>query len=81
MFIFAIAMFYSSFFVGAPACPGDTTGDGRVNILDFSLTAANFGKGTAPYQYGDANGDSIVSMADLEVIQANYGAVCSCRTG
>lgn len=73
-----VLAFYTQFSPGVNPvlCPGDANGDGIVSILDLSLTASNYGKGTAPFAYGDVDGDQIVTWADLNLEAAYYGTVC-----
>ncbi len=57
----------------ADPCPGDTTGDGNVNLADLNLVLANFGTDTSE---GDTNGDGSVNLADLNAVLAAFGANC-----
>jgi hypothetical protein len=61
---------------------GDANGDGRVNLQDFNILAANFGQGPRDYTQGDFNYDSIVNLNDFNVLAARFGTVLpSARTG
>lgn len=53
---------------------GDLNGDGRVDIDDLEIMAANLGKRAAPGSsvLGDLNGDDVVDEKDLEILRANY---------
>ena len=53
---------------------GDLNGDGRVDIDDLEIMAANLGKRAAPGSsvLGDLNGDDVVDEKDLEILKANY---------
>lgn len=54
---------------------GDLNGDGRVDLDDLSLLAANYGKSARegdPPLTGDLNGDGTVNDGDLEVLRASY---------
>lgn len=52
---------------------GDLSADGKVNIDDFELFAAEYGKSqTAGGIRGDFNGDSKVDNADFEILKNNY---------
>ncbi|NLK61954.1 MAG: starch-binding protein [Fusobacteria bacterium] len=66
---------------------GDFNGDNIVNMQDFSLLQANFGKNIIAYDIGPAtkgsgnwagifcyaNGDGIVGLEDLAVFSVNFG--------
>jgi hypothetical protein len=57
---------------------GDMNADGKINIDDFELFAAEFGKSQATGGLkGDFNGDAKVDNADFEILKSNYdfGAV------
>ncbi|MFU8829362.1 MAG: FG-GAP-like repeat-containing protein [Phycisphaerales bacterium] len=54
-------------------CPGDVTGDRRVNLVDLNKVLTNFGSETSA---GDANGDGVVNLADLNLVLTNFGSVC-----
>jgi hypothetical protein len=52
---------------------GDLNADGKVNIDDFELFAAEFGKSqTTGGLKGDFNGDTKVDGADFEILKSNY---------
>ncbi len=54
---------------------GDLNGDGKVNVDDLELFAAQFGKnaqGANARVVGDFNGDGAVNNADLEILRASY---------
>ena len=55
------------------ACPGDTTGDGTVDLDDLNLVLTNFGSTTTE---GDANGDGTVDLDDLNLVLSNFGTSC-----
>jgi hypothetical protein len=53
---------------------GDMNLDGTVNLADFDLFAANYGKTFVPFWYdGDFNGDLHVGLTDFQALAANYG--------
>ena len=52
---------------------GDFDDDGNVNLADFNILAANFGRGVAPWQLGDATGDGLVNLADFNRLAQNFG--------
>ena len=55
---------------------GDANFDGRVNLNDFNILAANFGTtGTATWQTGDFNFDGNVNLNDFNLLAANFGQV------
>jgi hypothetical protein len=54
----------------APGLPGDTNGDGVVDLVDLNNVRNHFG-GTAG---GDTNGDGIVDLVDLNAVRNNFGA-------
>ncbi len=58
----------------AAPCPGDVSGDLRVNLQDLNLVLANFGTDATR---GDANGDGKVTLADLNIVLANFGSICA----
>jgi hypothetical protein len=52
---------------------GDLNADGKVDIDDFELFAAEFGKSqTTGGLKGDFNGDGKVDAADFEILKSNY---------
>lgn len=56
------------------AVAGDANGDGRVDVSDLGIIAANYGRTSGAFRYqGDFNGDRRVDVSDLGVIAANYG--------
>lgn len=61
--------------VPAPSCPGDTDGDGDVDITDLGAVLAHFG-GPGALADGDVNGDGQVNITDLGEVLANFGAPC-----
>ncbi|MGF1634391.1 MAG: agmatine deiminase family protein [Phycisphaerae bacterium] len=63
--------FSDDFFVLA----GDADRDRFVNLADFNLLAANFGRTDAPgFTKGDFNYDGVVNLADFNILAANFGA-------
>ena len=59
---------------GAFQQTGDFNGDGKVNLDDLEILAANYGKKDRPVTNlnGDLNGDGVVDDADLKIMKANY---------
>ncbi len=53
---------------------GDLNGDGRIDIDDLEIMAANYGKRAAAGSsvLGDLNGDGVVDDKDLEILKKNY---------
>ncbi len=60
----------------APSAPGDTNGDGAVNLIDLNNVRNNFGA-VGPNVLGDTNGDQKVDLADLNAVRNNFGAAAS----
>jgi hypothetical protein len=59
----------------------DINGDGRVNISDLSVLAANYGQLGRTHAQGDINGDNAVNISDLSILAANWGATTTtCAT-
>jgi len=54
-------------------CPGDLTGDLRVDLSDLNKVLAHFGTQNPA---GDANGDGTVDLADLNLVLTHFGRVC-----
>ena len=55
---------------------GDTDGNNLVNLTDFSLLAATFGKQVGDGGYderADFNGDGIVNLLDFSLLATNFG--------
>jgi hypothetical protein len=53
---------------------GDANVDGRVDVGDLGILAANYGKTSgATWSQGDFNGDGKVDVGDLGILAANYG--------
>jgi hypothetical protein len=53
--------------------PGDTNGDGDVDLGDFESLKEHFGGGVKRSQ-GDLNGDHQVDLNDFDVLKSNLGA-------
>lgn len=63
-----------------PACPGDATGDGRVNFIDISAVMVDWGRSYLPMHAtgsGDANGDAVVNFLDITTILQYWDQNCS----
>ena len=55
--------------------PGDANGDGKVDVSDLGILAANYGLAAgAAWTQGDFNNDGKVDVSDLGILAANYGA-------
>ncbi len=52
--------------------PGDTNGDGVVNLNDLNNVRNHFGE-TGSSIPGDANGDGSVTLVDLNLVRNNFG--------
>jgi hypothetical protein len=58
----------------ATLTPGDANGDGKVDVSDLGILAANYGMTSgATLDKGDFNGDGKVDVSDLGILAANYG--------
>ena len=52
---------------------GDANHDGRVNLNDFNILAANFGQSPRNFTQGDFTYDTIVNLADFNVLASRFG--------
>ncbi len=69
----------SVFLSVVPACPGDASGDGRVNFIDITAVMVDWGSIYLPEHgtgSGDANGDGVVDFHDFCTILAFWGQDC-----
>jgi glucose/arabinose dehydrogenase len=57
-----------------PALPGDANLDGRVDIGDLGILAANWQQSDRLWEHGDFSGDYAVTIADLGILAANWQA-------
>lgn len=55
--------------------PGDANHDGRVNLDDFNIVAANFGQINRNFTQGDFNYDNRVNLDDFNILAARFGSV------
>jgi hypothetical protein len=53
--------------------PGDTNGDGNVDLDDLNNVRNNFGGSGDPI-LGDTDGDNDVDLDDLNAVRNNFGA-------
>jgi hypothetical protein len=53
---------------------GDANQDGRVNLRDFNILAANFGLAGRDFTQGDFNYDGLVDMEDFNLLAVRFGA-------
>ncbi len=58
-------------------CPGDATGDGRVDESDLGLLLSNWQANVAPDTLGDLTGDGRVDESDLGLLLSRFGTACS----
>ena len=67
----------SSAGIGILTMGSDIDGDGDLDLSDFGILKANFGKTGAPAPAdvipGDLNGDNKVDMTDFGILKANFG--------
>ncbi|MEQ9461482.1 MAG: hypothetical protein RIG82_11085 [Phycisphaeraceae bacterium] len=52
---------------------GDTNLDRRVDLIDLSQLASNFGTTTTTYEQADFNGDRTVDLIDLSLLATSFG--------
>ncbi|HEY7116497.1 MAG TPA: SdrD B-like domain-containing protein [Tepidisphaeraceae bacterium] len=52
---------------------GDVSGDGKVDIGDFSTLFANMGRTNATPAQGDLNGDRVVDIRDYQILELSMG--------
>jgi hypothetical protein len=57
----------------APQQPGDTNGDGQVDLADLNNVRNHFGE-AGPNVVGDTNGDQVVDLVDLNAVRNFFGA-------
>ncbi len=57
--------------------PGDANNDDRVNLSDFNILAANFGKFGRAVEHGDFNFDGVVNLGDFNLLASHFGQVLS----
>ena len=55
----------------AVVLPGDTNGDGAVNLTDYTNVRDNFGNSGL----GDANRDGVVDAVDFRLVKDNFGTI------
>jgi hypothetical protein len=53
--------------------PGDSNGDGLVDVGDLGILAANYGGTGKAWVQGDFNNDGVVDVGDLGILAAHYG--------
>jgi hypothetical protein len=71
---------YSQDINASTAIPGDANGDGKVDVGDLGILAANYGRnlqveGVASAEWwgnGDFNNDGLVDVGDLGILAAHY---------
>ncbi len=56
-------------------CPGDSDGDGTVDLTDLANVLADFGTPDGD-SAGDVDGDGDVDLTDLAIVLAHFGANC-----
>jgi hypothetical protein len=55
---------------------GDVNGDGKVDLNDFGILKANFGKGATRAE-GDLNSDGKVDLSDFGMLKAHFGTAAT----
>jgi len=58
---------------GDGCCPGDVTGDQRVDLDDLNQVLTNFGQSGSA---GDADGNGVVDLDDLNLVLTRFGTSC-----
>ena len=53
--------------------PGDANLDGSVDLQDFGILKANFGREDADWSMGDFTGNGAVGLQDFGLLKANFG--------
>ena len=61
----------------AAGVPSDINGDGKVDIADLSILAANFNSSGKTLAQGDLNGDGRVDIADLSILASGWGGAAA----
>jgi hypothetical protein len=59
---------------------GDANRDGRVNLTDFNILAANFGASPRDFSQGDFNYDGLVNLLDFNLLAARFGDALGATT-
>jgi ELWxxDGT repeat protein len=54
---------------------GDANQDGRVNVFDFTVLAANFNQTGRDYTQGDFNYDGLVNVSDFQILATRFNRV------
>jgi hypothetical protein len=60
---------------------GDANGDGRVNLSDFNILAANFGASPRDFTQGDFDYSGVVNLADFNILASRFGVVLGPAAG
>lgn len=58
---------------GDLGCPGDATGDGKVDLDDLNTVLTNFASPVSTGESGDVDCNGIVNLDDLNEVLANFG--------
>jgi len=56
---------------------GDANRDGRVNLDDFNVLAANFGQSPRDFTQGDFTYDAVVNLQDFNILAGRFGSALS----
>jgi hypothetical protein len=54
---------------------GDANGDGRVNLNDFNILAANFGQSPRDFTQGDFDYSGNVNLNDFNILASRFGVI------
>jgi hypothetical protein len=54
---------------------GDANGDGRVNLNDFNILAANFGQSPRDFTQGDFDYSGNVNLSDFNILASRFGLI------
>ncbi len=60
-------------YIDVPELPGDANQDGRVDLQDFGILKAHFGRAGGRSE-GDLSGDGKVDLSDFGILKAGFGA-------
>lgn len=76
----ALVGLYIVFRSHAATSGADINSDGKVDISDLSILAANYGKTGQTFAQGDLNSDGIINVFDLSILAGAWGTAGSSDT-